>query len=72
MRKNIYKINHIEERHNMEEAKILKMIDNNPNIISTINNPTNEMKLLAVKKNGLGISSYKKSKYRNSRSSYKK
>ncbi|GKZ05091.1 hypothetical protein ANS017_19630 [Paraclostridium bifermentans] len=55
----------------MEEAKILKMIDNNPNIISTINNPTEEMKLLAVKKKWFGVSSYKKSKYRNSRSSYR-
>ena len=34
----------------MEESKIIKMINNNPNIISTINNPTEEMKLLALKK----------------------
>ena len=27
----------------MEESKIIKMISNNPNIISTINNPTEEM-----------------------------
>lgn len=37
----------------MEEAKLIKMISNNPNIISTINNPTEEMKLLALEKNGL-------------------
>lgn len=35
--------------------KILKMIENNPSIISTIENPTDEMKLLAVRKNGLTL-----------------
>ena len=37
----------------MEESRIIKMINNNPSIISTINNPTDEMKLLAIKKDGL-------------------
>ena len=37
----------------MEETKILGMIKNNPNIISTVENPTEEMKKLAVSKNGL-------------------
>ena len=37
----------------MEETKILEMIKNNPNIISTVENPTEEMKKLAVSKNGL-------------------
>ena len=37
----------------MEESKIIEMIKNNPNIISTVKNPTEEMKKLAVSKNGL-------------------
>ena len=39
----------------MEESRIIKMINNNPSIISTINNPTDEMKLLAIKKDGLTL-----------------
>ena len=39
----------------MEESRIIKMINNNPSIISTINNPTDEMKLLALRKDGLTL-----------------
>ena len=53
----------------MEEARYIKMINNNPNIISTIDNPTDEMKILAIKKDGLAIRIYKKSNYRNARNS---
>ena len=41
----------------MEESRIIKMINNNPSIISTINNPTDEMKLLAIKKDEIGRAS---------------
>ncbi len=37
----------------MEESKLIEMIKMNPSIIKTINNPTDEMKLLAIKKDGL-------------------
>ncbi|HEK9037882.1 TPA: hypothetical protein ST302_003350, partial [Clostridioides difficile] len=37
----------------MEKLRVIEMIKNNPNIIATIDNPTDEMKLLAIKENGL-------------------
>ena len=43
----------------MEESRIIKMINNNPSIISTINNPTDEMKLLAIKKRWINIRIYR-------------
>ncbi|MBP2660567.1 MAG: hypothetical protein H6Q69_3599, partial [Firmicutes bacterium] len=39
----------------MEKSKLIEMIKNNPNTIAYINNPTDEMKLLAIKKNGLAL-----------------
>lgn len=33
----------------MEKLRVIEMIKNNPNIIATIDNPTDEMKLLAIK-----------------------
>lgn len=36
----------------MEKAKLIEMIKNNPNAIAYITNPTDELKLLAVQKNG--------------------
>ena len=37
----------------MEESRYIKMIENNPSIISTIENPTDEMKLLELRKDVL-------------------
>ena len=37
----------------MDELKLIEIIKNNPNAITFISNPTDEMKLLAIKKNGL-------------------
>ena len=37
----------------MEESKVIEMIKTNPIIIKNIDNPTDEMKLLAIKQNGL-------------------
>lgn len=37
----------------MEESKLIQIIKSNPSIIATIDDPTEEMKLLAVKKSGL-------------------
>ena len=37
----------------MEESRLIEMIKRNPTIIETIDNPTDEMKLLAIGKNGL-------------------
>ena len=39
----------------MDESRYLKMISNNPSIISTINEPTEEMKMLALEKDGLTL-----------------
>ena len=47
----------------MEKEKFIQMINNNPNIISTIENPTDEMKILALKKKWTSIRIYKKSKH---------
>ena len=43
----------------MDESRFIKMININPTLIENIKNPTDEMKLLAVRKNGLVI--YRKS-----------
>ena len=43
----------------MEESKVIEMIKRNPSIITTINNPTDEMKLLALGRNGLLLKSIK-------------
>ena len=37
----------------MEESKAIEMIKRIPTIIQNIENPTDEMKLLAISKNGL-------------------
>ena len=37
----------------MDEAKTIEMIKKNPSIIKNIDNPTEEMKLIAINKNGL-------------------
>ena len=37
----------------MEESKVLEMINMNPIVIKNIDNPTEEMKLAALKKDGL-------------------
>ncbi len=39
----------------MDESRFIKMININPTLIENIKNPTDEMKLLAVRKNGLVI-----------------
>ncbi len=39
----------------MEKSKLIEMIKNNANAIAYINNPTDEIKLLAIKKNGLTL-----------------
>ena len=39
----------------MDTAKYLNMIQNNPYVIERIENPTEEMKLLAVQTNGLAL-----------------
>ena len=39
----------------MDESRFIKMININPALIENIENPTDEMKLLAIKKNGLMI-----------------
>ena len=43
----------------MEESRVIEMIKRNPSIITTINNPTDEMKLLALGRNGLLLKSIK-------------
>ncbi len=35
----------------MEESKLIEMIKMNPSIIKTINNPTDEMQIIAIKNN---------------------
>ena len=42
----------------MEESRIIKMINNNPSIISTINNPTDEM-TVSYKKRWVNIRVYR-------------
>ena len=37
----------------MDDSRFIRMININPTLIENIENPTDEMKLLAVKKNGL-------------------
>ena len=39
----------------MDDSRFIKMININPALIENIENPTDEMKLLAIKKNGLMI-----------------
>ena len=40
-------------RYTMDESRIIEMIKRNPSIIKTISNPTDEMKILAIKEDGL-------------------
>lgn len=44
-----------EGSNSMEKSKLIEMIKNNANAIAYINNPTDEIKLLAIKKNGLTL-----------------
>ena len=37
----------------MDESRFIEMIKRNPSIIKTISNPTDEMKILAIKEDGL-------------------
>lgn len=39
----------------MDKAKLAEMINNNPNAIAHLEHPSDELKLLAVRKNGLAL-----------------